>query len=145
MLQTRNMAANEDTSQSRVPDARRETTLAGESCAPCPNCGTRIQRRDLYKHFAACPKRQYTCDFCNFVSTYDVVLNHWQNECNRTVSLQLQTGAYRAPEFGRARERMPPCECNGRLRIRRVQSSPTTQRHATPPQRERGRAPSSSG
>ena len=80
MLQTRNMAANEDTSQSQVPDARREMTLVGESC---PNCGMRIQRRDLYKHFAACPKRQYTCDFCNFGSTYDVVLNHWQNECNR--------------------------------------------------------------
>ena len=25
----------------------------------------------FHKHSAACPKRQYTCDFCNFGSTYD--------------------------------------------------------------------------
>jgi len=51
------VAVNEDAKQSRVLDARRETftTLVGESC---PNCGTRIQRRDLYRHFAACPRRQ---------------------------------------------------------------------------------------
>jgi len=53
-----------------ISDARRETltTLVGESC---PNCGARIQRRDLYKHFAACPrgKRQHTGDSCNFGST----------------------------------------------------------------------------
>ena len=50
---------------------------------PCLNCNVQFQRRHIYNHFAACPKRQSTCEFCGFKATYDVVVRHREDECRR--------------------------------------------------------------
>lgn len=50
---------------------------------PCLNCDVQFQRRHIYNHLAACPKRQSTCDFCDFKATYDVVVRHMNDECGR--------------------------------------------------------------
>ncbi len=46
----------------------------------CPNeCDQPVQKRHLAAHLAnKCPKRDFTCQYCNFKATYDVVCNdHW--------------------------------------------------------------------
>ena len=50
---------------------------------PCLNCNVQFQRRHIYNHSAACPKRQSTCEFCGFEATYDVVVRHVEDECRR--------------------------------------------------------------
>ena len=59
----------------------------GHNCkfveTPCRNCNVQFQRRHIYSHSAACPKRQSTCEFCGFVATYDVVVRHVEDECRR--------------------------------------------------------------
>ena len=48
--------------------------------ASCPKaCGVTLQRRYLAAHIAeSCPKRDFTCQYCGFKSTYAEVCNkHW--------------------------------------------------------------------
>ena len=52
---------------------------------PCLNCNVQFQRRHIYSHSAACPKRQSTCEFCGFEATYDVVVRHMEDECRRVI------------------------------------------------------------
>ena len=46
----------------------------------CPNgCDQLIQKRNRTNHLAnSCPKREFTCQHCNFKATYEIVSNdHW--------------------------------------------------------------------
>ena len=46
----------------------------------CPNgCEQPVEKRNLNAHLAnCCPKREFTCQHCNFKATYEVVSNdHW--------------------------------------------------------------------
>ena len=46
---------------------------------PIESCTERFQRSDLSGHLSfICPKRGFTCQYCNFKATYEVVSNdHW--------------------------------------------------------------------
>ena len=46
----------------------------------CPNkCDQQVEKRNLPSHLTDyCPKREFTCQYCNFKATYEVVSNdHW--------------------------------------------------------------------
>ena len=46
----------------------------------CPNeCDQPVEKHDLSSHLtSSCPKREFTCQYCNFKATYEVVSNdHW--------------------------------------------------------------------
>ena len=46
----------------------------------CPNeCDQLVEKRNLPSHLTnSCPKREFTCQYCNFKATYEVVSNeHW--------------------------------------------------------------------
>ena len=46
----------------------------------CPNeCDQAVEKRNLPSHLTnSCPKREFTCQHCNFKATYEVVSNdHW--------------------------------------------------------------------
>ena len=44
-------------------------------------CGTTLQRHCMAVHIAeSCPKRDFTCEYCGFKSTYEVCNKHW-SEC----------------------------------------------------------------
>ena len=46
----------------------------------CPNkCDLPVEKRNLNTHLTnCCPKRKFTCQYCNFKATYEVVSNdHW--------------------------------------------------------------------
>ena len=46
----------------------------------CPNrCDQQVEKRNLPTHLTDyCPKREFTCQYCNFKATYEVVSNdHW--------------------------------------------------------------------
>ena len=45
----------------------------------CPNKCERVEKRNLTTHLTDyCPKREFTCQYCNFKATYEIVSNdHW--------------------------------------------------------------------
>ena len=50
----------------------------------CPNrCDQPIQKHNRAIHLAnSCPKREFTCQYCNFKATYEVVSNHHWPQCS---------------------------------------------------------------
>ena len=52
-------------------------------CVQCPSeCGELVRKCDLDTHLTSeCVKREYSCNFCGFKDTYEVVCNKHSQEC----------------------------------------------------------------
>ena len=50
----------------------------------CPNgCGSKVQGRFMAEHKKKCPKRPFTCHYCKYQSTYEVIVNEHHPVCDK--------------------------------------------------------------
>lgn len=66
----------------------------------CLHCSSLIKRSDILAHQANCPKRPFSCEYCEVYESYyeDVITNHWPlcshypvkcpNKCGKTLQRQ---------------------------------------------------------
>ena len=58
-----------------------QCTCVKEDC-PC-GCGQQHQRQYIEEHKEKCPKRCFVCGYCDYKSTYEVVVNEHYPACNK--------------------------------------------------------------
>ena len=50
----------------------------------CPNgCGSKVQGQFMAEHKKNCPKRPFTCHYCKYQSTYEVIVNEHHPVCDK--------------------------------------------------------------
>ena len=50
----------------------------------CPNgCGLKVQGQLMAEHKEKCPKRPFTCHYCKYQSTYEVIVNEHHPVCDK--------------------------------------------------------------